>query len=229
MLPGSGSDEVFVRSAFAAPLWAVGIALTAPPPDPGPDVVHGYRRSLDAALRAATGPLLVGGISLGAHVAAAWAAEQDPARLSGLLIALPAWTGPADGAPAVLAALATAALVRADGVDAALATARAGSPPWLAAELGRAWPRYGDGLAPALEATAVTPAPTGAALRSLRVPAGIAGMADDPVHPLAVARHWAGLLPRSALLTSTLTAFGADPEVVGRAAVLAWLRAARRG
>jgi hypothetical protein len=32
-------------------------------------------------------------------------------------------------------------------------------------------------------------------------------------------------LPRSALVTTRLATFGADPEVLGRATVLAWLRA----
>jgi hypothetical protein len=110
-------------------------------------------------------------------------------------------------------------------VTGALAQAAAGSPAWLAAELGRAWPGYGDGLAPALEAAAVEPAPTEAELAALDVPVGIAALVDDPVHPLAVARHWCTTLPRAELVSSTLAAFGTDPEVVGRAGVLAWLRA----
>ncbi|OJY50262.1 MAG: alpha/beta hydrolase [Pseudonocardia sp. 73-21] len=225
VLPGSGSDEVFVRAVFAEPLRAVGLDLVAPGPRPGPAVVRGYRDALDAALAAASGPLLVGGISLGAHVAAEWAVEQRPGAVAGLLLALPAWTGPPNGAPAALAARATAALVRAEGLEAALAPARASAPPWLATELGRAWAGYGDGLAASLECAAATPAPDEARLRGSTVPAGIAGLVDDPVHPLAVARRWRALLPRSALLTTSLATFGADPRAVGRAAVLGWLRA----
>lgn len=220
---------MFVRAVFADPLRAVGVDLVAPAPRPGPAVVQGYRDALDAALATATGPLLVGGISLGAHVAAAWASEQRPGALAGLLLALPAWTGRPDGAPAALAALATAALVRDEGVDGALAPARAGAPAWLAAELGRAWSRYGDGLAEALECAAATPAPDESQLRGSAVPAGIAGLVDDPVHPLAVARQWRALLPRSALLTTSLACFGADPQAIGRAAVLGWLRATWSG
>lgn len=229
MLPGSGSDDVFVRSVFAEPLRAVGVGLVAPVPRPGPAVVRGYREALDAALDAADSPLLVGGISLGAHVAAGWAAQQRPGAVAGLLLALPAWTGPPDGAPAALAARATAALVRAGGVDGALAPACAGAPAWLAAELGRAWSGYGDGLAGALECAAATPAPDESQLRGSTVPAGIAGLVDDPVHPLTVARQWRALLPRSALVTTSLAAFGADPQAVGRAAVLGWLRAGLSG
>jgi pimeloyl-ACP methyl ester carboxylesterase len=234
VLPGSGSDEVFVRAAFAEPLRGVGVALHVVAPRRGGDVVDGYRAELAAALEAAldgAGPVLVGGISLGAHVAAAWAAERRAAagsNLAGLLLGLPAWTGPAGAAPAALAARATASQVRAGGVAAAVAAARAGSPPWLADELARAWSRYGTGLAAALEAAAAEPAPDEAALRSLAVPVGIAALVDDPVHPLVEAERWQRTLPRAVHQTATLAAFGADPAVLGRAAVLGWLRAAHR-
>ena len=225
MLPGTGSDDRFVRSAFARPLAAVGIDLIVPPLRRGADVVADYREALDRAALV-PGRLLVGGISLGAHVAARWAAHTPARRLAGVLLALPAWTGPSEGAPAALAARLSAAQVRAGGMDAALASAAAGTPPWLAAELGRAWPRHGDGLAPALEAAAAEPGPTADELAGLDVPAGVAALADDPVHPLTVAEQWQRLLPRSTLVTARLAAFGRDPETVGRAAVLAWLRAA---
>ena len=56
VLPGSGSDEVFVQAVFAAPLRALGIALQAVAPRPGGDVVAGYRADLDAAF-AGPGPV----------------------------------------------------------------------------------------------------------------------------------------------------------------------------
>jgi pimeloyl-ACP methyl ester carboxylesterase len=229
VLPGSGSDAAFVQAAFGAPLRAIGVALHAVAPRSGGDVVAGYRAALDAAL-AEPGPVLVGGVSLGAHVAAAWAAERGNADgPAGLLLALPAWTGPPGDAPAAAAAMATAAQVRAGGVAGAVAAARAGSPPWLGDELARAWSGYGDGLADALEAAAAEPAPDAAALRSITVPVGIAALADDPVHPLATARTWERLLPRAATCTSTLATFGADPAVLGRAAVRSWRRASATG
>lgn len=240
VLPGSGSDERFVRRAFAEPLRALGIRLVAPAPRPGPRVVEGYREALDAAAREAAeqgDALLVGGVSLGAHVAARFVAARFVAARStsgsgagggacaGLLLALPAWTGPPAGAPAALAARATAAQVRTGGTAAAVTAARAGAPSWLADELARAWPRYGDGLAASLDAAAGSPAPDDAALARLDVPAGIAALTDDPVHPLGVALTWREHLPRAALVTSRLDALGADPAVLGRAAVLGWLRA----
>jgi pimeloyl-ACP methyl ester carboxylesterase len=225
MLPGTASDDRFVRSVFARPLAAVGIDLIVPPLRRGADVIADYREALDRAALL-SGPLLVGGISLGAHVAARWATRTPVRRLAGLLLALPAWTGPSDGAPAALTARLTAAQVRSGGRAAALASAAAGAPPWLAAELGRAWPRHGDGLAPALEAAAAESGPTVDELAGLDVPTGMVALVDDPVHPLAVAEQWQRLLPRSTLVTTRLGAFGHDRETVGRAAVLAWLRAA---
>jgi hypothetical protein len=77
-----------------------------------------------------------------------------------------------------------------------------------------------------LEAAAEEPAPTTAELAGLDVPVGVAALVDDPVHPLEVAQEWYAALPRSALVTTTLAAFGADPGALGRAAAMAWLRAA---
>src|SRR4051794_32447896 len=170
MLPGSGSDEVFIRSVFAGALAGVDVGLVAPAPRRGVDVVAGYRAALDAA---GPGPVLVGGVSLGAHVAARWAAAAPPGRVAGLLVALPVWTGPPCAAPAAVAARWTAGQARAGGVTAAVA-ATAGAPGWLVAELGRAWAGYGAGLAPALEAAAEEPAPSVAELAGLDVPVGVA-------------------------------------------------------
>lgn len=227
-LPGSGSDEVFASSVFAGPLRALGVELHAVVPEPGRGVVRGYRAALDVALDA-PGPLLVAGISLGAHVAAAWtAALPGPRRPVGLLLALPAWTGEPGDAPASRAARITAGHVRAGGSSAAIASARAGSPRWLGDELARAWARYGDTLADTLDSAAAEPGPTEAELRSVSVPAGVAALLDDPVHPLTEAQHWCRQLPRAALCTVAWEAVGADPATLGRAAVLAWLRAGGR-
>src|SRR5207248_2374263 len=49
VLPGSGSDARFVRSAFGPALRARGITLNAVQPRPGGDVVAGYRAALEAA------------------------------------------------------------------------------------------------------------------------------------------------------------------------------------
>jgi len=225
LLPGSGSDEVFVRAALAAPLRAIGLTVHAPPVRPGAEVVEGYLDALEAA--ALDGPVLVGGISLGAQVAARWAARRgaDSGGVAGLLLALPAWTGRPGSAPAAVAASATADAVRRDGLAATIDQTRAQTPAWLGDELARAWRRHGAGLADSLDTAAATPGPTATELAGLRVPVAVVGMRDDPVHPLPVAREWAELAPRSALVSSTLAALGRDRATLGRALALAWLRA----
>ncbi|MFE9745700.1 alpha/beta fold hydrolase [Saccharothrix saharensis] len=212
LLPGTASDEVFISSVFARPLADAGISLVAP-------ASRGVREHFEALDAAWTGtPLLVGGVSLGAHVAATWAVRH-PERCAGLLVALPAWHGPADGAPAALAALASASVVESAGVEAALT----GVDGWLGDELRRAWPRYGARLGDALREAAGSSAPTPAELGGLTVPVGVAACTDDPVHPLDVARTWVDALPRAALRTTTLAALGADRESLGRAALAAYL------
>ncbi|WP_201788882.1 alpha/beta fold hydrolase [Amycolatopsis orientalis] len=225
VLPGTGSDEVFVRSVFSGPLRALGIRLLAPPPPPGDRLADGYLAVLDR-LSAEHGLLLVGGISFGAHLSAEWAA-RNPGHCTGLLAALPAWNGPAGQAPASLAARLSADLVAENGVDGALAKSSDGVPDWLSAELGRAWRRHGDGLAASLRTAAARAAPELEDLKGLDVPAGIGACVDDPIHPVAVARAWADALPRAEVGESTLTALGADRESLGRATVLAWLKACR--
>lgn len=228
LLPGTGSDEIFVRAVFERPLAAFGLRVVAPPHPRGEAVVTGYPALLDRIADGSREPLLVGGVSLGAHLAAEWAVRNTH-RCAGVLAALPAWNGPGGTAPAALAATASADLVTRHGLDEALAMATRGVAPWLAEELTRAWPRHGTALAAGLRAAAGHPAPELADLRTLTVPVGIAACIDDPVHPAAVARAWAEALPRSALVETSLAALGADRESLGRAAALAWLRARTGG
>jgi pimeloyl-ACP methyl ester carboxylesterase len=222
LLPGTGSDDVFIRSVFQTPLEAVKVALVAPRPVPGADLVRHYLAALDAA--SADGPVLAGGVSLGAHVAAEWACAH-PEGCAGLLLALPAWHGPAEDSPAAVAARLSSEAVRRDGVDETLRAAAAGVAPWLALELDRAWRVHGNGLADSLLAAVDRAAPSLSQLSGLTVPAGIAAVVDDPVHPLAVAEDWASALPRSALRRLSFEEFGADRAALGRAAVSAWLDA----
>ncbi|MFG1644881.1 alpha/beta fold hydrolase [Amycolatopsis sp. NPDC049252] len=225
LLPGTGSDEVFVRAVFDGPLRALGVPLLAPPPPPGASLAEGYLAVLDA-LADEHGELLVGGISFGAHLAAEWAV-RNPGRCGGLLAALPAWNGAPGPAPASRAATLSADLVARSGVGAALAQTE-GSPGWLRAELARAWRRHGDDLAAGLRVAAARPSPSLAQLAALNVPAGVGTCTDDPVHPTKVASDWAASLPRASLGRTTLAALGADRESLGRATVLAFLRARKK-
>jgi pimeloyl-ACP methyl ester carboxylesterase len=223
LLPGTGSDEVFVRSALEVPVSALGVRLEMPAPVPGASLAEAYLAALDRA--AERGPVIAGGVSFGAHLAALWAV-RNPGRCAGLLLALPAWSGPPADAPAALAARYSAADVRARGLPAALASAVNGVPAWLAAELTRAWTRHGDDLADSLEAAAACAAPELADLAALDVPAGVAAFTDDPIHPLPVAEAWAAALPRGVLRSLRIETMRADVESLGRAAVLAYLRSA---
>lgn len=195
---------------FAEPLSQVGAVLTAPR-------VRTLSERLTALENASAGhPIVVGGVSLGAHVAARWAA-RNPGRCAGLILALPAWTGDPGDAPAALAARASAEIVTHHGLD----TALEGTTGWLRDELTRAWRAYGDQLVPHLEEAAGSPAPTLDELKSLNVPTGIVGCTDDPVHPIEVAEQWADAIPRAVLTTTTLNAY---PHALGRA-VQAWREA----
>jgi pimeloyl-ACP methyl ester carboxylesterase len=224
VLPGAGSSADFVRRAFLRPLREAGYGLVAPEPVPGPDLVRASFRVLDAAA-AEYGPRLrlVGGVSLGAHTAARWAAACGPG-LDGVVLVLPAWTG-TPGAVATATA-ASAELVDLLGTAGALAAAGT-AVGWVAAELAAAWPAYGDGLAASLRAAAVAPGPTLAELAALPVPAGLVAFPDDPLHPAAVAHDWAAAIPRAAVREVPLAAPGADRSVLG-ATALAALTAARR-
>ncbi|WP_127783312.1 alpha/beta hydrolase [Rhodococcus sp. X156] len=220
LLPGTGSDADFVRRAFGKALAACGIDLVAVEPDPV-DVVAGYRAALDAAARDCHGALLVGGVSLGATVAAGWAREH-PGVLSGLLVALPAWLGEPGDAPAALSARFSARRLREHGLEAVLAEVNASTPPWLSAELSRAWRRQWPALPTAMDHAATAVGPTATELAELGVPTGVAGAVDDPVHPLAVAQQWVACAPAAVLDTVTLAELGADPGVLGTACVRAW-------
>jgi pimeloyl-ACP methyl ester carboxylesterase len=227
LLPGTGSDEVFVRSVFAGPLADAGLAIDAPQPAAGADLAERQLAALDNAARR-HGVIVAGGISFGAHLAAEWAAA-NPDRCAGLLLAMPGWHGPPADAPGSLAARLGADAVDADGVDRALAAASSGVPVWLARELDRSWRRSGAGLAESLRVAARRPAPTLRCLAGITAPAGVAGCVDDAVHPLAVARAWADALPHAALRTLTFAELGADPAALGRAALTALLLAERDG
>lgn len=213
LLPGTGSDDDYLRRAFGGPLRDTGATVMAVAPHPR-GVVAGYRRALDEA--AAAGPIAVGGVSLGAAVAAAWALEH-PERAVAVLAALPPWTGAPCGALAALSARQTAAQLRRDGLAATTATMRASSPSWLARELSRSWRRQWPALPDALDEAAGYVAPTAAELHDLRVPLGVAAATDDPIHPPEVAREWVAAAPHAGLRWVSLARFGPHPQLLGQA------------
>lgn len=217
LLPGTGSDEDYLERVFGGPLRAAGARPLTVRPDPG-GLLTGYFRALDQA--AVAGPIAVGGVSLGAAVAASWALAH-PQRTVAVLAALPPWTGAAGEAPGAVSARHTAAELRRAGLAATTAAMRSSSPAWLADELARSWRRQWPALPDAMDEAAGYSAPTEAALRGLGVPLAVVGALDDPIHPLATARQWAAAAPHAALRTITLGEFGADPAALGAACLAA--------
>jgi pimeloyl-ACP methyl ester carboxylesterase len=219
LLAGTGSDDDYVYRAFSAALHAAGATVVTPRPQPH-RLVDGYLDALEEAAR--SGSIAVGGISIGAAVAAGWAVDH-PASAVAVLAALPAWTGSPDAAPAALAAHYSASVLRRDGLGAATAQMRASSPPWLADELTRSWAAQWPALPEAMDEAAGYVAPTRAELATLTAPMGVAAATDDSVHPVEVALEWVAAAPRAALRTVTLDEMGADPAVLGTACVAALL------
>src|SRR3954470_23603411 len=211
LLPGTGSDDDYVYRAFSGALHDVGAVVMTPAPRPD-RLIDGYRDALDNAARGA--PIAVGGVSIGAAVAAAWALAH-PGHAVAVLAALPAWTGQPDIAPAALTARHSAAMLRRDGLAAATAQMRASSPAWLADELTRSWAAQWPTLPDAMDEAAGYAAPTCSEFEALAVPMGVASATDDPIHPVAVGVEWVSAAPRAALRTVTLDAMGADPAVLG--------------
>jgi pimeloyl-ACP methyl ester carboxylesterase len=221
LLPGTGSDDDYVYRVFSGALHDVGATVVTVAPEPEA-LVAGYRRELDNASR--LGPIVVGGVSIGAAVATAWALSRASHAIA-VLAALPPWTGAPVNAPAALAARHSAHELRRDGLASAIAALRASSPAWLADELTRSWVGQWPALPDAMEAAADYVGPTCEELESLAVPMGVGAATDAPIHPVEVALEWVAAAPRAALQTVTLDDMGADPAVLGAACVAALLEA----
>lgn len=175
---------------------------------------------LDQALRDAGRTLqTVGGISVGAHAAATWAA-RDAGRSPqpDLVLAMPAWTGEAGPIAALTAA--TADEVARDGIDAILArlVAEAGDD-WVVDELVRSWTGADPAALPAgLRAAAAGAAPTLDGLARIRARTAVVALADDPLHPVEVAEAWAAAIPDARLVVVPRGAPGVDRGALGAAA-----------
>jgi len=219
LLPGTGSDDDYLRRSLAGPLVQAGARVVNIPPD-SHGLVAGYRHALDQALRSNPDGIAVGGVSIGAAVAARWALAH-PDRTVAVLAVLPPWTGAPGDAPASLSARHTAATLRRDGLAATTAVMRSSSPGWLADELTRSWRRQWPGLPDAMDEAAAYVAPSTGELAALSVPLAVVGASDDAIHPIAVAAQWASLARRAALRTVLLAEFGPFPPLLGSACVAA--------
>ncbi|TJZ75374.1 alpha/beta hydrolase [Rhodococcus oryzae] len=218
VLPGTGSDAHFAKRAFSGALTQVGVEIIAVEPDPQ-RVVESYLEAMDAAADR-YGRILVGGVSIGAAVAAQWAARNE-SRAAGVLAALPAWIGDPAEAPAALSATMTARMLRADGLDAVTSAMIETSPAWLGGELERSWRSQWPHLPNALEEAAAYHGLVEEHLARITVPVGICAATDDPVHPIAVARRWVTVLRSASLATVTLDQIGTDAGILGRSCLTA--------
>ena len=193
---------------------------STPSDDPADHAIATHARDL-VALADATSARLVGGTSLGAHVAAAYAGTHP---VDALLLAIPGTLGP--DVPTSRANAAVAAEVAATGVAETLRRIAADPavPRWVAIELERSWPRHDPAsLAAALGAIANEDAP-GA---TTTAPTGVVGLVDDPAHPFEAAESYARRLPRAALESLTLAEWGERRAILGDAALAACRRALR--
>lgn len=223
LLPGTGTDAALIARVFAPALSGIGVTTLAVQPQPT-RLVAGYLQALDRAA-GSRGPILVGGVSIGAAVAAEWA-SRNPGRVAGVLAALPAWLGDPADAPAAVSARYTSAQLRAHGLDATVAQMRAGSPAWLADELEHAWRAQWPALPDAMEEVARYSAVTAAVLRRVAAPVGLAAAVGDPVHPREAALEWLAHLPQAAVREIGLEAVGRDVAALGQACLAALLDAA---
>ncbi len=224
---GVGSSARFVVEAFGPAVTGAGHRLvtydlrghgrSSPVRDPAAHRLEEQTADL-AAVAAEVEPVVVGGVSLGGHVAASWAVGRTDIR--GAIVVIPAWIGRA--APGQGPHAAIAEQVRREGVARVLrrVVADPAVPRWLARLLERDWSACDpDSLGAALAALDGGEAPGVHELRRVTVPVGVVGWPDDPGHPLAVARRWASTVPRGALREVGMDEVGADPTRLGRVAL----------
>jgi len=228
---GMGSSARFMAAAFAPPVVRAGWRLVAydlrghgsssPARRVEQHHVDVHAADLSSVVASVTGPVtVVGGVSLGAHAAVRAVATGVEAEL--VLACLPAWIGTATPGRGPHAA--TAARVAAEGTAPMIEALRTDEvlAPWLRATLLADYPRHDPAsLDAALRSLDGAEAPGHQELRGLRLPMVVLGWPDDPGHPLAVARRWAELAPRSSQLTLTIRSLDVAVTHLGAAAVKA--------
>jgi pimeloyl-ACP methyl ester carboxylesterase len=225
---GVGSSADFVARAFGPGLQAAGYRLVAPDlrghgastplPDPAEHSLDAHVGDL-TALVDRVGAALVGGVSLGAHVAAVVAGART---VDGLVLALPAWLGEPDATAAANAEW--AAELEHAGLAATVRriSREPGVPGWIADELRAGWSQHDPAsLVAALRAVATSRAPDPTQLAAVTAPTGIVAATDDPAHPATTAQAYADRLRRAALRTCRLADVGADRRLLGRLALAA--------
>ena len=228
---GMGSSARFMAAAFAAPVVRAGWRLVAydlrghgassPARRVEQHHLDVHAADLASVVASVAGPVtVVGGVSLGAHAAVRAASNGVVTEM--VLACLPAWIGTATPGRGPHAA--TAARIATEGTAPMIAALRTDEvlAPWLRATLLADYPRHDPAsLDAALRSLDGAEAPSYSELRGLRSPLVVLGWPDDPGHPLAVARRWAELAPRSSQLTLTIRSLDVTVDRLGAAAVKA--------
>jgi pimeloyl-ACP methyl ester carboxylesterase len=214
---GSGSTADFVVRAFGESIAGAGYRLVTWDRRVAPrDGAAEFR-----ALADRESAVLVGGVSIGALFAVRYAIATAATRpLDGLLVALPCWLGD----PGAVAALSAAAADRisTQGLAASLGEIGRAAVGWVADEISRAWPAYGEkGIETELRDTAATAGPTSQELAGCELATGLVALTGDPFHPAETAAQWAAALPQAHVEMLGLDAPAGGIDVIGAAAMRA--------
>lgn len=219
LLHGAGSTPHFIARAFGPAADRMGVRLVAPD-------VSGATMPEMVELIAGFEPSdrdVIGGVSLGAHASAEYAATSG---FRGRLYAvMPAWLGEPEDVAGLTSS--TADWLAATSVDSVLAEIAAGDPgDWIVHELQMAWTSMDPArLIDALRVAGSQQAPTPADLATITCQTRVVGLADDPTHPLHVARTWATSVADGRLQVLPRDLAGRGPGALSEP-LLEWLRAA---
>lgn len=182
MLHGAGSTPEFMQRTFGQAAASAGFHLRTPD-------VSGLTMGQMVDLLRNCEADVIGGVSLGAHAAALYAARSGwPGPVYAVM---PAWIG--DPGPVAALTAHTAERLRNSSVTTVLRDVTGHvADDWIADELVRAWSTMSASrLAEVLRVAADQPAPTVDELRAIQGAVTVIALADDPTHPWEVAAQWA--------------------------------------
>lgn len=219
LLPGSASTSEFMHRAFAEMIAQCQVL----PWTPATGDARANAADLAIALQdlPEDEPLLIIGVSVGAHAAAWWASAEHRPQ-TGLVLAMPAWTGPADEV-AAMTGVAAERIAR-HGIETELAGLQRQFPgDWVTEELVSAWATLPEAeLVRTLHQTARSSAPTVELLRTITSPTLVVGLRNDPLHPWSVAQLWAKTIPAATLIGLDRDAPQEHVGVFGRVCAQVW-------
>lgn len=220
---GSGSDSGFLARAF--PARRLGVRSCEYLDDRSGDVGRIVARVAAAVSRVSPDPVVLVGVSLGAHAVGALLSRR-PLGVVSAALCLPAWTG----APDSVAAMTGVAARELSTLGIPRTLAGLDPSDWVTKELARSWSgRSHEQLSRELAAAATQWAPDRESLARIAVPVGLVALADDPLHPVSVASTWSRVIPRAALEVVPREMPGVRIDCFAGAALTAMSRAAASG